>query len=845
MDINIQTVAFVVSITHIIQFLVFYHQFRINKSYKGIGWWLLWSATEALGFFVIILRGYIASNPFIIILQNSLIVSGTLFIYVGIMLFLGKKVNWKAVISIFVLFLLFLSYFIFINYNVVIRGGIIDITLAVVSFYTAYNLYRNKYKSISASANFIVITFILHGLVFAYLAAMNIFVGKEFEVYTPIYINIIQYSDAFIAGLLWTFGFIIMLNQQLNAENTEDKDQLELIFNTSPDAILVTHLENGYFVKINDGFTALTGYTREDLIGKSSLDINLWTKKEDRNKIAKEINEKGIVHNQEVEFRLKDGSNFIGMMSAKLIHFNGLNCFLSVTRDINERKKVELILKESEDRLTRAEKIAKIGNWKIMLDTKEVISSVGASIIYGIDTDKLSMENVKMIPLPDYRENLDNALTDLISKDIPYNLEFKIKRPNDGKIFDIHSIAEYDRINNIIYGVIHDITEQKRTEEKLRESEEKLLALIGAANVGVTVTDKTGKFLLYSDWWLKNLGYNVQEIGNLTNVELTHPDDRDTSEQWLQKIFNNEIDYYRIEKRFVRKDGSIFWGDLAVSAIRDKNNNIINIIGVVTDITERINASAEIKQKNEQLHKTNSEKDKFFSIIAHDLKSPFNGFLGLTELMLTDLHNMTLDDIYGIAGELNKSSKNLYRLLTNLLEWSIMQGGSVSFNPEKLSLKHITDDSLKIFVEAAKRKNIEIEEHIDDDIFVNADKSMLETIIRNLISNGIKFSDAGGMVNFSALKKNDSVEISVTDNGIGMNKDLIDNLFKIDKQTTRKGTENEPSTGLGLLLCKEFAEKHGGRISVESETGKGSKFTIFLPSEKLPDNVKMQNTKKI
>lgn len=845
MDINIQTVAFVVSITHIIQFLVFYHQYRINKSYKGIGWWLLWSATEALGFFVIILRGYIASNSFIIILQNSLIISGTLFIYVGIMLFLGKKVNWKAVTSIFVSFLLFLSYFVFVNYNVAIRAGIIDITLVVVSFYTAYNLYRNKYKAISASANFIVITFILHGLVFAYLAAMNIFVGKEFEVLAPIYINIIQYTDAFIAGLLWTFGFIIMLNQQLIAENKEDKDQLELIFNTSPDAILVTHLDNGYFEKINDGFTALTGYTREDLTGKSSLDINLWTKKEDRNKIEKEINEKGIVHNQEVEFRLKDGSNFIGMMSAKLIHFNGLNCILSVTRDINERKKVELILKESEDRLNRAEKIAKIGNWKIMLDTNEVISSVGARIIYGIDKDKLTLDDVQLIPLLEYRKNLDDVLTDLISKDKPYNVEFKIKRPSDGRILDIHSIAEYDRINNIIYGVIHNITEQKRTEEKLRESEEKLLALISAANVGVTLTDKTGKFLLYSDWWLKNLGYNEQEIGCLTNVELTHPDDRGKSEQWLQKIFNKEIDNYRIEKRFIRKDGSVFWGDLAVSAFRDKNNNVINVIGVVTDITERINTAAEIKQKNDQLHKINSEKDKFFSIIAHDLRSPFNGFLGLTELMVTDLHNMTLDDINKIAGDLNKSSKNLYRLLTNLLEWSTMQGGSVTFKPESLSLKHITDDSLKIFVEAAKRKKIEIEEHIDEDIIVNADKSMLETIIRNLVSNAIKFSDAGGRVNISASKTNGSIAISVVDNGIGMSKELVDDLFKIDKQTTRKGTENEPSTGLGLLLCKEFAEKHGGKISVESETGKGSKFTIFLPSDKLPDNIKMQNTTKI
>jgi len=835
MEINIQTVAFVIGITHIIQFLVFYHQFKVNKSYKGIGWWLLWSISEAIGFFVIILRGYIPSYSFLIILQNSLIISGTIFIYVGIMIFLGKKVNWKAVISIFVVFLLALSYFIFINYNTVIRAGIIDVALLVVSFFTAYNLYRNKYKAISASANFIVVTFILHGLVFAYLAVMNIMIGEEFELLSPMYINIIQYTDAFIVGLLWTFGFIIMLNQQLNSENIEDKDQLELIFNTSPDAVLITQLSDGHFIKINEGFISHTGYSREDLIGKTSLEINLWKNPKERESIINALKDKGVVDNHEVEFRRKDGNFTLGMLSAKIIHLGGIPCILSVTRDINERKRAEMVLKESEDRLTRAEKAAKIGNWKIMPDTNEIISSVGARIIYGVNGDSMTLKDVQQIPLHEYRSNLDKALSDLILKDIPYNVEFKIQRPVDGKILDVHSIAEYDKKNNIVYGVIHDITDQKLTEEELRESEAKLLAIISAANVGVTVTDKSGKFLIYSDWWIRNLGYNIEEIENLTNADLTHPDDREVSRQWLQKIFNREVDNYRTEKRFVKKDGSIFWADLAVSAIKDKNNNIVNVIGIVTDITERKNAAEEIKQKNEELQIINSEKDKFFSIIAHDLRSPFNGFLGLTELMVTDLHNMTLEDINRIAGELNKSAKNLYRLLTNLLEWSKMQGGMVTFSPEKLSLKKITDESLKIFVATAKRKQIEIEELIGEDIFVNADKSMLETIIRNLVSNAIKFSNAGSKVNISADDTNNNVEISVTDNGIGMSKDLVDNLFKIDKQTTRKGTENEPSTGLGLLLCKEFIEKHGGTLSLESETGRGSVFKVILPSDNSTD----------
>ena len=379
------------------------------------------------------------------------------------------------------------------------------------------------------------------------------FVNREYEIYSSNYINIIQYTDAFMAGLLWTFGFIIMINQRLNSENTEEKDQLELIFNTSPDAILITHLTNGYFVRINDGFTALTGYTREDVIGKTSLEIKLWDNKKDREKFITELNEKGIVENQEIEFRRKDGSKFTGMVSAKIIHLSGIPYILSVTRDINERKRNEEVLHESEDRLARAEKTAKIGNWKLILNTKEIISSVGARIIYGVEKDTMSLDDVKRIPLPEYRNMLDTALNDLIEKDTPYNLEFKIRRPNDGKIIDIHSVAEFDRENNIVYGVVYDVTEQREADEALRISEEKLKTIFNSAMIGFGITDLNGNYYMFNDWMLNILGYSKEEMDNLTNLDITHPDDREDSKIWFLKLVNGEVDNYYLEKRFIRE----------------------------------------------------------------------------------------------------------------------------------------------------------------------------------------------------------------------------------------------------------------------------------------------------
>jgi signal transduction histidine kinase len=240
-------------------------------------------------------------------------------------------------------------------------------------------------------------------------------------------------------------------------------------------------------------------------------------------------------------------------------------------------------------------------------------------------------------------------------------------------------------------------------------------------------------------------------------------------------------------------------------------------------------ADAEIKYQNKELVKLDAEKDKFFSIIAHDLRSPFNSFLGLTQIMAEELPSLTMAEIQEIAVKMSKSATNLYRLLENLLEWSQIKNGTFSFNPEVIQLCSIVDECIEMMNVSAKNKNIEIANNIAVEIKVFADRNMLQTIIRNLVSNALKFTTNGGKVNFSAKtssKKN--LEISIQDSGIGMSHELIANLFRIDLKTNRLGTENEPSSGLGLLLCKEFIEKQGGKIWVESEVGKGSTFSFSI-----------------
>jgi len=237
----------------------------------------------------------------------------------------------------------------------------------------------------------------------------------------------------------------------------------------------------------------------------------------------------------------------------------------------------------------------------------------------------------------------------------------------------------------------------------------------------------------------------------------------------------------------------------------------------------------EIQHKNEELQKINAEKDKFFSIIAHDLRSPFNGFLGLTEIMDEGLSDMTPEEIKKMVSTLRSSAANLFRLLGNLLEWSRMQRGLSIFEPSFFLLNSKIPVCLDL--EAAGRKNIHISYTIAEDLIVFADENMLECVIRNLVSNAIKFTPKGGNILISArVVVNDQVEVSVSDSGIGIPCETLENIFNLNGNARRKGTEGECSTGLGLILCKDFIEKHGGKLSVESEVQKGSTFRFTLPA---------------
>jgi len=262
--------------------------------------------------------------------------------------------------------------------------------------------------------------------------------------------------------------------------------------------------------------------------------------------------------------------------------------------------------------------------------------------------------------------------------------------------------------------------------------------------------------------------------------------------------------------------------------VKNRNKQLSKLVDIRTSELKQKNKL--LKKQTEELNEVNATKDKFFSIIAHDLKNPFTTILGFSDLLKTNYDTYAENEKKNMINLISESSENIYQLLENLLKWSRSQRGTIEFCPEQTQLKTIQEKVFALLRQNAVQKNIQLISQLEDEsLEIYADPQMLETIIRNLVSNAIKFTKTGGQIKVSAKKINGSVVINVSDTGIGIPPQVINRLFNIDSNYSTVGTNNEKGSGLGLILVKEFVSKHNGQIQVESEPGKGSTFSITMP----------------
>ena len=387
-----------------------------------------------------------------------------------------------------------------------------------------------------------------------------------------------------------------------------------------------------------------------------------------------------------------------------------------------------------------------------------------------------------------------------------------------------------------MWAIVRDITERKRAEAQLLESEYFFKESQHAAFIGSYKFDVIADHWESSEVFDKIFGIEKSYERNFQGwFDILHPDDRALMDNYFRDEVLLKKNPFNKEYRIVRKsDGKTRWVQGSGQLGFDAEGNVISMIGTIQDITDRKLSEEALKQSEARLQELNATKDKFFSIIAHDLKNPFNSIIGFSNLLAKQIYENNYEGIarYGII--IQNSSQRAMDLLTNLLEWSRIQTGSIAFSPECIEIAELTNSVLKSLIDTANQKTIKISIEFPPLVFVFADKEMISTVLRNLISNAIKFTHPGGEIVISAKKKQTEWMMSIADNGVGIKEEAIDKLFRIDQSYSTMGTQNEKGTGLGLLLCKEFVEKNGGKIWVESEHGgpqgsSGSKFHFTVP----------------
>ena len=353
----------------------------------------------------------------------------------------------------------------------------------------------------------------------------------------------------------------------------------------------------------------------------------------------------------------------------------------------------------------------------------------------------------------------------------------------------------------------------------------------------ITILDINANYIYVNKFGLDFFGYNNLEIKQGLN---------------LSQIFSNKEDILKFSSRFEnpgekdeissgaeyflqKKDGSSFYG-LVYTIVLNNLNGEKAMLGILIDHSKYRKVDDDYIVAEENLRQLNAAKDKFSSIIAHDLKNPFNAIIGFSDLILSNINNYTKDQIESFVNVINKSSNKGFLLLENLLEWSISQSGKKEIKREKFEINELIKENIELISEKANLRRVNLVYTTPEKLFANADRNMINTVIRNLLSNALKFTKMDGEISVKTEIMNGKftkgikyLKIEITDTGVGIENENIIKLFKLEESFSTKGTSNETGTGLGLVLCKDFVEKNGGEIWASSELGKGSCFSFTLP----------------
>jgi len=529
------------------------------------------------------------------------------------------------------------------------------------------------------------------------------------------------------------------------------------------------------------------------------------------------------------DIKLTNQSN--SLMSIHLEGFASINeqkCLVTAI-DISERKLTEEVISLSESRLRRAELASKTGNWELHIDSQKVFVSDGARILYGLQKDIIDYSDIKKVTLPEYRPLLDQTKTNLIEENKPYNVEFKIKTQDTGKIRDIHSIATYDKEKRILFGSIQDITDSKLMQDRLFESELYYRTMIETSPDAIVIVDSTGQiqFLSQRAYEILLLPSDFQ-LGT-SILQWIVPEMRESTIERIRNIHYGAIEPESNEYKLIKNDGTILWAEIHGSRLLNTSGQIDGLFMICRDITERKNVEAELIAAKEKAEESDRLKSAFLANMSHEIRTPLNSIIGFSELMSDPDFDRKQECAF--AQIINTSGNNLLSIINDIMDISKIEAGQVNVINHKFSVNQLMADLQKEYSFKAIERGIELildPTNLTEEIIIESDETKIRQILVNLIGNSIKFTEKGS-IKFGIREIGSLLEFHVKDTGIGIPVAFQTQIFERFRQVESCYSRKYGGTGLGLAISKSLTELLGGTLCLESEHGKGSTFYFTIP----------------
>jgi two-component system sensor histidine kinase/response regulator len=542
---------------------------------------------------------------------------------------------------------------------------------------------------------------------------------------------ILKTDDKYNGTIIFGFDITEKINTEKELKKSEERFFKSIYSVNIP--IVITKLSNDEILHVNDSFLHILGLVNSaQIVGKSSIELNVWKNADQRKQIVNTILENNYIADKELILTTKTGKNIEILYSAFLLSINGEDCIYNSFIDISNSKRAEKLLQQSESGI------------KVLLE-----NSNDLILMISIETHKIIYVNSHACELYGY---------------------------DKGEFLNI-PLQKLFKDNSLLQQVLEKLADEGKTSKfeafQLRSDKSEMLLEFSATRIKYKGSDA-----------ITLMGREISE----------------------QKNYKEEINTY-IQDLEDKK------------SIIEKKSNEINLL------------ASKLQKLDDKLIKLNEEKEKFFSIIAHDLRSPFASLLGFAEYLHNEFSNLNHSELQDGFENIYKSVRNGFNLLDNLLQWSRVLTNKLEFNPVEIKLLESINAVLSTYEIIANKKGIQFIVDSEENLTVIADNNMFETILRNLISNAIKFSEPGSKIWISANKMERRINIIVEDQGVGMSKEEQQNIFSISKNKTSLGTLGEEGTGLGLVLCKQFIELNKGELSFESEKDVGTKFIFSLPYE--------------